>query len=192
LADPARENTGTTVSARVRSHRSRRAWGVATWMLTIAFFALIVIFRPAAMGGFTTYVFVAGVSMEPTYHTGDLVVVMTADEYKTGDVVAYHPTQAPDKDIIHRIVGGDGTAGFVVQGDNVANPDFDKPTASSLVGRAVLWLPSVGSALMALRSGLGLGLLALVIGMAVAWQVLTYLERQKDADGASTKSTAKR
>ena len=47
-------------------------------------------------GGFTSYEFVTGTSMEPTMHTGDLAVFMVPEQYVRGDIVAYHPVQAPD------------------------------------------------------------------------------------------------
>ena len=46
-------------------------------------------FAPPALGGSTTYVFTDGVSMEPRFHTGDLVLVRSQSSYHVGEIVAY-------------------------------------------------------------------------------------------------------
>ncbi len=41
-------------------------------------------FAPAKLGGAAGYVLVNGISMEPRFHTGDLVIVRQADRYQVG------------------------------------------------------------------------------------------------------------
>jgi signal peptidase I len=60
-------------------------------------------------------VIVNGISMEPGFHKGDLVIILAADSYHVGDIVAYrHPDIGP---IIHRIVEQKDDR-FVLRGDN--------------------------------------------------------------------------
>jgi signal peptidase I len=54
--------------------------------LTAWFFTL----RPGSLGGPATYVLVRGISMEPTYHDGDLVVIRRSSSYRVSDIVAYN------------------------------------------------------------------------------------------------------
>ena len=44
-------------------------------------------FAPLKAGGQASYVMVNGISMEPKYHTGDLVIVRKARTYQVGDVI---------------------------------------------------------------------------------------------------------
>ncbi len=55
-----------------------------------------------------------GISMEPNYHTGDLVLVRQASDYQVGDMVTYHDAQM-NANIIHRIIGIKGDH-FILQG----------------------------------------------------------------------------
>jgi len=129
-----------------------------------------VTFRPQSLGGPAGYVLVRGVSMEPMYHTGDLVLVRAESSYRVGDVVAY---RVPDDDIgagmilIHRIIGGSASEGFVLQGDNNTTPDEWHPRGGDVVGKAWIVLPRAGGALAWLRDPLVLASLAAGLGAAM-------------------------
>ena len=72
----------------------------------ILFAGLVVIwiaFAPAKLGGRSSYVMVNGISMEPNYHTGDLVIVHKVPTYQVGDVVTYRDAILGEY-IIHRII----------------------------------------------------------------------------------------
>jgi signal peptidase len=98
-------------------------------------------FRPGFLGGPAGYVMVSGHSMEPTLYTGDLVVARNHAAYARGDIVAF---RVEGGIVIHRIVGGDGVAGFDVQGDNKTAPDSWRPTNRDIVGKQWVHLPGKG------------------------------------------------
>lgn len=109
--------------------------------------AWFVLLRPTALGGPASYIFVSGVSMQPTLETGDLVLLREADAYAAGDIVAFRtPEDGPGGGalVIHRIVGGDATSGFVMQGDNKSAPDEWRPTPDDIAGRLWVRLPGMG------------------------------------------------
>ncbi|MEW6473990.1 MAG: signal peptidase I [Actinomycetota bacterium] len=122
----------------------------------------LVALRPLALGGSAAYVVVSGRSMEPTYRTGDLVIVRAAPAYDIGDIVAF---RVPDEStgrrpvVIHRIVAGDAS-GYVLQGDNKKERDLWRPRPEDVLGRAWLTLPRGGFILAAARSPLVLAVLA--------------------------------
>lgn len=106
-----------------------------------------------------------GVSMQPGYRAGDLVVVARAARYRTGDVVAYREPDSQEV-VLHRIVGGDARA-FDLKGDNNTSIDTATPGADGIIGREVLHVPKVGRWIgsplaMACVAGLLIGLLSLV------------------------------
>jgi signal peptidase I len=86
--------------------------------------------------------------MEPLYRTGDFVADREQDSCQAGDVVVF---RTENGNVIHRIVGGDGQSGYVMQGDN--NPEIDKwtPTDQEVLGQAVLHVPGAGDAVMLVR-----------------------------------------
>jgi signal peptidase I len=103
--------------------------------------------RPQTLGGPAAYLVVRGDSMLPTYETGDLLVLRRSGGYVVGDVVAY---QVPDGElgeghvVVHRIVGGDATSGWVMEGDNNPAPDPWTPRDADIVGTPWVALPQAG------------------------------------------------
>jgi signal peptidase len=148
--------------------------GVAIVVLGLAWSVSL---RPQSLGGPAGYVMVRGVSMNPTYHTGDLVVTHPRATYGKGDIVAYRVPRGNVGEgiiVIHRIIGGDAQTGYVIQGDNNPDPDPWKPKHDDIVGRAWLVGPHVGSVLAFLHAPLPLA--SLVTGIVVAY----YVVREED------------
>ncbi len=132
-------------------------------ILSLMAFAWIIL-APAQFGGQSAYVMVAGASMEPTLHRGDLVVVRETQTYEVGDVVTYrHPTIGP---IIHRIIDRSGER-FVFKGDNNEWIDSYEPVGDELIGKEWLHIPGAASLLLKLRMPAGLALLSLATAFIV-------------------------
>jgi signal peptidase len=142
----------------------KRTWEIVSILLVIAACAFWAMFlRPQSLGGRAAYIIVSGQSMEPLYHTGDLILVERSKTYSVGDIIAYRvPKGDPmaGAQVIHRIIGGDARRGFLVQGDNRTAPDVWRPRQADVVGAAHVRIPQAAIALRYLRSPLLLGLLA--------------------------------
>lgn len=127
--------------------RLRSALG---WVLTAGIVGVLVWFGwPSTLGGCTTLTIVSGHSMEPTYHTGDLVVSRCGTP-EVGDVVVYVPPGFDDGRIIHRVVGGDERDGLTIQGDNNDFLDPWRIHGEDVLGIARLHVPGVGRVAMLL------------------------------------------
>lgn len=143
----------------------------------------VLVLRPQALGGPAAYITVAGVSMEPTLHAGDLVVMTRGDVYQPGDVVAY---RVPDGDpaagrhVIHRVIGGGPEEGYLLQGDNTPAPDRWRPSDRDIVGRQLFVIPAFGSALMLLKTP------AAIAGLATALVVFALPQWGAPAGGAGS------
>ena len=138
----------------------------------IALGAWILLLRPQLLGGPAAYIIVSGVSMEPALHEGTLVIATRQSSYSLGDVIVYRVPAgdvAAGSDVIHRIVGGAATDGYVVQGDNTNAPDRWRPLVGDVIGREVIAIPAVGPAIGLLRSPL---LVALAATTLVVWWLL--------------------
>ena len=142
----------------------KRTWSIGSIVLLIAACAFWAMFlRPQSLGGPAGYVLVSGHSMNPLYHTGDMILVRRHSSYTVGDIIAYRVPRGDamaGAQVIHRIVGGNATHGFVVQGDNRTAPDVWRPKPGDIVGSASLQIPHAVVALQFLRSPLLLGLFA--------------------------------
>lgn len=138
---------------------------------------------PRAVGGLNTFTVVSGISMEPTFHTGDLIISRKADRYKLGDVVTF---KIPDEKykkirIIHRVIGKNDDGGYKIQGDNQDHADPWSVPAANIVGRKVFLIPRGGFALGYARNPLGL---ALLFGALVTWTFWPKRhEKTDDGDG---------
>ena len=126
--------------------RARRLLKFATMAAVLAIW--VVILRPQSLGGPALYIVVRGTSMLPTYQNGDLVVMQSAPVYAVGDAIAYRVPSGEIGEghvIVHRITGGDGTDGFVVQGDNNNAVDPWMPRATDVAGKTWVVVPGAGA-----------------------------------------------
>jgi signal peptidase len=163
------------------ARRSRRAvLGVLLRLVALAVGVAVVtvavaLLRPVSLGGPAGYTIVSGDSMSPTFASGDLVITMEQSSYEAGDVVVYAVPRGKTGEgahVVHRIIGGTAFGGFTVRGDAKDADDPWRPTADDVVGKVVVAVPSAGTVLLFLRSGLGLALLA---GLATALIALAAL-----------------
>ena len=114
--------------------------------------------------------------MLPTMESGDLAVAFEQGSYAVGDIVVYRvPAADPGAgtQIVHRVVGKpERGLGYVVQGDNREGVDYWRPAGDEILGKVRLQLPRAGSALVFLRTTLGL---AFVAGLATVLFALAWL-----------------
>jgi signal peptidase I len=115
----------------------------------------------AFLTGQFSYVVTDGISMNPVYYHGDLVIVQRSDTYRIGQNVAYEAKRG--QKVLHRIVGGDAARGFVFKGDNNESIDPLRPTMKEIIGRAVVHVPRGGIWLKPLLSPSGLGMIGFLI-----------------------------
>ena len=131
----------------------------------ILFLGLVLIwisFAPVKIGGQVSYVMVDGISMEPGYHTGDLVLVRKAHTYQVGDVVTYRDAEMGAY-VIHRIIGIEQGL-FVLKGDNNSWIDSSHPTHDQIVGKQWIHVPKLGRAAQWLRKPINLFLTIVLLG----------------------------
>lgn len=165
--------------------RSRIVFLVALTLLS-AYFVLM-----ASAGVTSPFVIVGGSSMEPTYHSGDLLLVRSVApaSVSEGDVIVFHTPRKgvsaglPPR-IAHRVVDiqpVEGMLGYRTRGDNSDQDSFVVPS-NLLIGVVRTNLGPIGK-LLALISNVKLLLiigLPLAIAGAVFW-LLTRTDEEEDA-----------
>ena len=134
-------------------------------------------FAPVALGGSTSYVVTDGVSMEPRFHSGDLVLVRSQSSYRVGQIVAYR-SNVFHTIVLHRIIARDGSR-YVFKGDNNNFVDFEHPAQSQLIGALWIHLPGAGARLQSLRSPALVGILVAVGTLLFAGAAFTQHRRRR-------------
>jgi signal peptidase I len=114
---------------------------------------------------------VNGISMEPNYHTGDLVIVRKADTYQVGDVVAYHDAEMGQY-VIHRIIGIKQEQ-FELKGDNNSWIDAYHPTHDEVVGKQWIHAPKIGIAMQWLRMPINMSFTIILLGGVLMTSMFT-------------------
>lgn len=175
-AHPARERTG-----RAPLVRSLAGWALLLLILVV----WAVTLRPTQLGGPATFIVVSGDSMEPTLHSGDLVILRAQDSYDIGDIATFAvPEGEPGAGalIIHRLIGVEGDA-WVPQGDNRDREDEWRPTDDDIKGELWVHVPRGGKHLMTVMQPPLLA--ALAGGGATMWILLREPKKtRKDEDAA--------
>lgn len=164
------------------THRTLRRALIRTGDVLLALIVLVTVIGlamawPARFGGSSTFVFVAGPSMEPTLRNGDLVIARRRSGTEIGDLIVFRVPQpgTSNRLVVHRVIGGDSTNGFITQGDNNPTVDAYRPTGTDIVG--TVWVHSHHGRwlLRAMRltlSPLIWGVFTTCVAFWVSWQVL--------------------
>jgi signal peptidase I len=114
---------------------------------------------------------VNGISMEPNYHTGDLVIVRTAETYQVGDVVAYQDARMGAY-VIHRIIGVKQEQ-FILKGDNNSWIDAYQPTHDEVIGKQWVYAPKVAKAMLWLRAPIKMSFTIVLLGGVLMTSMIT-------------------
>jgi signal peptidase I len=176
------ETTSSTTTARVAkpamaksSGRNKHRKLVRRLATTILSALLLVVswltMAPPKWGGQLTFTVVSGTSMEPGFHTGDLVVLRRASRYRKGDVVTYSVPEKPytSYNVVHRIVKELPDGRFIIRGDN---RDADDPwlvSNSDIRGKQVLLVAKGGFVLLFFSTPIGFALMFGVLVTAWLW-----------------------
>jgi len=163
--------------------RLPRARAVALLAAQLAFVATLLWFcLPQTLGGRADWVLVSGTSMLPHLHTGDLVFVEHRASYRVGEVIAYRVPAGQvgaGHVVIHRIVGGNGSTGWKMKGDNRTAADLWQPTNHDVVGAKQFRIPDAWFVLRIFHMPV---LLALFAGFAAFFWIAFGGEAEPDID----------
>jgi signal peptidase len=114
--------------------------------------AVLITFSVLSITGYVKARVVLTDSMAPSINPGDIVLLdpTTHSVPKVGDVAAYTGRRfdgTPVGVFTHRIIGGDGTSGFIMKGDNNPSPDIQHPVLADVSGVVVFTIPFLGKIL---------------------------------------------
>ncbi len=127
---------------------------------------------PAFLGGSSRLIMVQGHSMEPTYATGDLVVLDTDAAPDIGNIIVFRiPDDEPGAGqlVVHRVIGRREDGTYITQGDNSQNSDTFLVTRSDILGSPRFSIPYGGQAIGLLSSPVGIGAALGMLSTALLW-----------------------
>ncbi len=155
----------TTRARRIHEPISSAVSTLLPWALLFGLFWMV---RPMSLGGDKGFTVVSGKSMEPTYHTGDVIITKRAERYEAGQVVVYKiPYGAGQgRDVVHRIKHRMPDGRWMLQGDNNHSGDPWLIRDSDINGRLWLMIPQGAKVINFFRS---IAALALAVGILVTW-----------------------
>lgn len=111
-----------------------------------------------------SFVTTHGTSMLPTFHTGDLAVLVASSHYQVGQIVGYH-SPLLHTTVLHRIIADhDGRFSFKGDHNDFVDPQRLPPTA--VIGRLWFHIPKIGAWLTWSKSpwhAMAIALVALVL-----------------------------
>lgn len=157
---------------------------------------------PASLGGATTVLVVKGTSMEPTYHSGDVVIVRSEPHPAVGDVVVVGVGGSSDTRVVHRVVERRDDGRLVTKGDNRSTEDGFLTEPDHVVGTARLHVPRAGLVILAMSRWWMIAVLCGGLAAVSIWSrteppsrrrrivIPDELVRYREADAAAAASSA--
>jgi len=136
---------------------------------------------PTQLGGSTSMVIVSGVSMEPTYFSGDLVISRKIAP-EVGDVIVYAPASLGGPQVVHRIIGGNATDGWQMQGDNNNFVDPFTPKGDEVRGVVLVHYANFGRVTVLLLNPIVWALMLIAAIVLLVWWSGDTCEDDPDDD----------
>lgn len=135
------------------------------FLVAIALVAVLLVWSALPIKNGPKVFIVQSGSMEPAIHTGSVVVVKSASEYRVGDIITFGPyskTKAPTTHRIHDIKVQGGEPVYITKGDANNAPDSRVVAKRDIVGKVVLDAPYLGYAVATAKQPYGFAILIIV------------------------------
>lgn len=136
-----------------------------SWLILLFFGGLLVLTigsNTNLFGEYKSFLIQSG-SMEPSIHTGDIIVILRSSQYTKNDVVTFHTTD--QRIVTHRIIEKkeqDNKTLFLTKGDANEADDDEYIQQKNILGKVVFVVPKLGFMVAFAKSLPGLILLILI------------------------------
>lgn len=132
----------------IRKQYARTLFMGASWFFVTVLFSF---FAVTATGVIQAKVVLTD-SMTPEIQPGDIVIEapLRGRIPEVGEIVSYIGKRVdgtPVAGFTHRVIGGDEKTGFIVKGDNNAEPDVQQPKLEDISGIVIFVIPLLGKLL---------------------------------------------
>lgn len=154
-------------------------------IISFVFYALVFIMMaaiiPAALfgnkekngitlGKYSLFTVLTG-SMSPTFDAGSVIITQKADadKLRVGDILTYKPL-GDNTLVTHRIVNvihSGSSYSYITRGDANNVDDVSPVSYENTVGRVIFWMNGVGTALLYIRTPMGIAFIIIVVVLLI-------------------------
>lgn len=120
-------------------------------------------------------------SMEPTIHTGSIVVIKPSSQYKIGDVVMFGKDTKTEIPTTHRIVSNravEGVVLFTTKGDANEDPDTTEIRQSDIHGKVLFTVPFMGYVIDFVRKPIGIIIVIIVPALFIIYDEIRKIIKE--------------
>ncbi|MDD5152494.1 MAG: signal peptidase I [Candidatus Pacebacteria bacterium] len=146
-------------------------------LIAILFFASLLIVSVFPITGNIKVLSVLSGSMEPTIHTGSVVIIKPISDYKIGDVITFGKNTKTEIPTTHRIAEMKAVSGEIVyktRGDANNSEDSKEVSQKEVLGKVYFSIPFLGYIVDFLKKPVGLMLVIVIPAV-----IIVYDEIQK-------------
>ena len=147
----------------------------------IIFVALLLIISTFPITGNIKTLSVLSGSMEPTIHTGSVVVIKPESNYKIGDVITFGKNTKTDIPTTHRIAEMkivSGEAVYKTKGDANNTEDSTETPQKEVIGKVLFSIPYLGYIVDFVKKPIGLMLVIVIPAVIVIYDELRKIGKE--------------
>jgi len=147
----------------------------------IIFIALVFIVSVFPISGNIKILSVLSGSMEPKIHTGSIVIIKPASEYKVGDVVTFGQNTKTEVPTTHRIAEErlqDGNKVFLTKGDANNAEDNKEISEKDIIGKVFVSVPYVGYIIDFIKKPVGLLIVIVIPAVIIVYDQIQNISKE--------------
>lgn len=146
-----------------------------TVLSAILFIALLLIVSTFPITGNVKLLSVLSGSMEPTIHTGSVVIIKPESSYKVGDVITFGKNTKTEVPTTHRIAEMkivSGEAVYKTKGDANNAEDSTETPQKDVIGKVLFSIPYLGYIVDFVKKPMGLMLVIVIPAIIIVYDEL--------------------
>lgn len=152
-----------------------------TVLSAILFIALLLIVSTFPITGNVKLLSVLSGSMEPTIHTGSVVIIKPESSYKIGDVITFGKNTKTDIPTTHRIAEMkivSGEAVYKTKGDANNAEDSTETPQKDIIGKVLFSIPWLGYIVDFVKKPMGLMLVIVIPAVIIVYDELRKIAKE--------------
>jgi signal peptidase len=151
---------------------------ITVLIVIIGLFLILTLFP--IKGNYQVKIVLSG-SMEPTIHTGSVVIIKPSSQYKINDVVIFGKDTKTEIPTTHRIISSRAVEGvmlFITKGDANEDPDSKEIRQSDIHGKILFSVPFMGYVIDFVRKPMGIVLVIVIPALFIIFDEIKKIRRE--------------